>query len=75
MEQFFDIESATMRALFKLACRVKNCSTAGCGLSSLEDVLNSEYMLQIGEFTQHYCHTKMHVDHSHYTVKQKIIIF
>lgn len=43
-----DRESAIVRALFKLAWRVKNCSTAGCGLSSLAEEVSSEYMLQKG---------------------------
>ncbi|KAJ0494425.1 hypothetical protein HanIR_Chr12g0597341 [Helianthus annuus] len=33
------------RALFKLACKAKNCSTEGCGLSSFAEERSSEYML------------------------------
>lgn len=46
-ERVLDKESATRCALFKLECRDKNCSTAGCGLSSLAVKLNSEYVLQV----------------------------
>ena len=45
VEMVFDRESAIRRALFKLACTVKNCSTAGCGLSSLAEERSSEYVL------------------------------
>lgn len=37
-----DKESATVRELLKLEWRVKNFSTAGCGFSSLAEVVSSE---------------------------------